>query len=168
MAFMVCASSQAMPLHDESVQGDLDQTTISLNVGNNTVVGTTSVAGLVADYDDIRFVVAPGTVLVSLTLRSTAGPTGTGLYGWDLFTDGFGAGTLIDGLFAADDTLAGGTLAAGDYFLYQYLLASNQDGAYSYEWNFVVRDIGTVSTPGSAALALLALGVLGANHRRKA
>lgn len=114
------AAQAAVVNYSESVDGDINQSSFTLDVGVNTISGTSG-RSTFDDYDDIRFVVPFSTVLVGLTitLNGTAGAAQP--LGWDLFTDGFGSGANLGDVGALPDhppAFAGLPLAAGDYYMF--------------------------------------------------
>jgi MYXO-CTERM domain-containing protein len=165
------AAHAAVVNYSESVSGDINRRSFALDVGVNTISGTSG-RGTFDDYDDFLFFVPFSSVLVGLTV-TVNGTTGDHqLLGWDLFTDGYGLGTNLGRVGAPPEfssAFAGVPLAAGDYYMFQYeFFRGVGAGSNDYTITLNVRELPqALPEPSSYALAGLALCAAALMRRRR-
>jgi hypothetical protein len=169
----LASTAAADVIWDEAVDGNLSNdpnspTLLTFGVGDNIVRGTTLGSSVIPSdgYDAFGFTIEAGWTLEAIVLNAYLPATG-GTTGFN-FSSGAPlplGGTLIfgpgvGGAFVGSDFLADGGIAplgANDYFM-----EIREFGGPLAEWelNFVV-------TPAPSAMALLGLGGLVANRRRR-
>lgn len=173
VAVMLAASGTAgatIVSFDEATAGDIVETAFGLDVGINTIAGTSGAQGDGSrDFDDFSFVVAPGTELVGLSLTATLVTGATFDFGWEMFTDGFGLGASLGRLETfppGSDAFAGLPLAAGDYFMFQVDMDPLEKSA-DFLLTLTVRALPTGDVPEPASLLLAATALLAAASVRR-
>ena len=185
-AFALLATSQgahAAMVWNETLDGDLSNdgatpTSLTLNVGNNQIIGNTgNVGGLGVDLDYFTFTLAPGQALTSITLlgntivsgmfsfigvqagpQVTVAPSGAGgqaLLGWAHY----GVPDIGSDLLASQIS-PGSALTAGTYSVW----VQDTGGPATYGFDFTTVQ----QVPLPPSLLLLASTLAGFGFRRRA
>jgi hypothetical protein len=184
---LACAShvSAAVVVYDESVSGDLSDTTspltnFTLDVGTNTVTGRVGTAtGFPFDFDSFAFTVPAGMQLVSgsVTMNDSPGNTADFAgYTWGLFagSPNYNSGSLLEFMsVGSPDTFAftSTPLAANVYNLSAESAgyAGNPPTFADYTFSLVVTSLAPVPEP--ATFMIWGLAIVGvaicSKHLRK-
>jgi hypothetical protein len=176
------AASAAMPVtYQESVSGDLTSfgplPVFALDIGTNTVSGTTGILNNTLDFDSFAFKIPSGSVLVagSVQLADSAGSAGDfGSAVWQLFSGSSTAQDdtpleVLDSASPGSDALTSAPLGAGFYNFSATTLRfgdfmTTQLGDYTF--SLTLRATQAVPEPGTLVLAGLAFVGLAATRRR--
>lgn len=171
---LAAVAAHAAPItYIEQVHGDLPLfgdplTTVALDVGLNTVTGTTALGSAGFDFDSFAFTVAPGQRVESLKVVLTDVSENLTAALWDVNAGGRGynSGSRLDTLDPASpgfDFLdpAALPLGPGDYNISGAATVGIGASAYTF-----IFDVHAVPEPASLA-ALAGVAVLGLRRRRR-
>lgn len=181
---IICACASADIIYDESIDGDINTTLISLGDGLNIIVGESGASGTLgvddeADADEIEILIDEGLELASLKIKlistnfasdsfSTQYTLGTGLATLDSGQFiGIGVNSQVEDELVLEDNLpyfqAGSStyVALAQSFSYGGAFGESINSIFGYELHFDVRPIGSpVPLPAPVLLLLLPLAVL--------
>jgi hypothetical protein len=179
LLWLVFCTVAAVPIaYDEATDGDLKGTqSLTLDIGSNTVTGSTQWIGTVADHDSVKFVLPAGAILISVAygFGDVALETGTiGLgSGYNLMDDltntliSQASVNVINDSSPASLFVTDLPVAVSNYRLAHSLFRSAGDGgSWDYTLTLAVASPQAVPEPFTLGLLLAGLATAGLVRRR--